>query len=68
MPSPMSQCNPGEWYFVIVCKKCGTRMPLLNDLSKGESHITRSYKFECPFCEHVDVYEGEDLERYEHSD
>lgn len=62
----LSVCEPYAWYLVITCKKCGTRQPLHRDPSRGKSALLRSYKWCCIQCQHTDVYEASDIERYEH--
>ena len=63
---PLSVCEPYAWYLVITCKSCGERQPIHRDTSKGKSALLRSYKWRCTHCQHVDVYEGNEIERYQH--
>jgi hypothetical protein len=63
---PLHVCEPHEWYLVVACKKCGTRGPMLRDFSHGQSEITAVYTWRCPICDHIDQYDSEDIERYQH--
>jgi len=65
-PMPLHVCEPGEWYLVVSCKNCGTRGPILRDLSEGHSEIIAVYTWRCPVCDHVDQYDSEEIERYQH--
>ena len=63
---PLHVCEPGEWYFVVTCNNCKTRGPLLRDPSKGQAEIVAVYTWRCPVCDHIDQYDAEDIERYQH--
>jgi hypothetical protein len=66
---PMSSCEPFAWYVVIRCEHCGTRQPLLRDLSEGKNSINAIYRVCCEKCGHVGHYDsdGEYVERYQHT-
>ena len=61
---PLHVCEPGQWYLVVTCKGCGTRGPILHDLSEGQSKIMAVYTWRCPMCDHIDQYDEDDIERY----
>jgi hypothetical protein len=63
---PLTHCEPGAWYLVVTCKSCQAKFPLFRDLSNGQPKIAATYKWQCPVCNHVDEYEPEDIERYQH--
>jgi hypothetical protein len=63
---PLHVCEPGEWYLVVTCRGCTTRGPLVHDLSRGQSTIKAVYTWRCPVCDHIDQYDSEDIERYQH--
>lgn len=63
---PLSACHPGEWYLVVTCTRCKTRSPILPDMSEGKAKINAVYAWRCPVCEHVDQYQGQQIERYQH--
>jgi predicted nucleic-acid-binding Zn-ribbon protein len=56
----------GEWYVVITCRSCESRQPIIHDLTRGQANINAIYTWTCPQCGHKDVYEGEDVELYQH--
>jgi len=56
----------GEWYVVITCRDCKSRQPIIHDLTRGQANINAIYTWTCPRCRHKDVYEGEDVELYQH--
>ena len=62
----LSDCEPGEWYLAVNCKKCKTKQPLFHDLSKGKAKIERAYKHRCDNCQHKGRYAPEEIERYQH--
>ena len=64
--SPMANCSPGEWHLVITCEKCGTRQPIIHDLSKREAAIIATYTCRCSACQHSADYASEVIERYLH--
>jgi predicted nucleic-acid-binding Zn-ribbon protein len=66
-PMPLSDCEPLRWYLVVTCKKCGHRQPLFRDPSHGKAPIRQTYNHRCEKCQHVDYYEPEEIERYQHS-
>lgn len=57
---------PGEWYILFTCSECKTRQILFPDLSGGRATLRATYKVECAKCGHLDKYESETLERYQH--
>ena len=57
---------PGEWYILFTCSECKTRQILFPDLSEGRASLRATYKVECANCSHIDRYESETLERYQH--
>jgi hypothetical protein len=66
MRSPMLEFEPGEWYLVVTCKKCKAHQPMLHDLTQGKSEIRGIYNWQCPLCQHLDYYDMEAIERYQH--
>ena len=64
---PLSVCEPDAWYLVIACKACGARQPLHRDVSQGKSALLRNYKWRCIECQHVDIYDPNEIERYQHN-
>jgi hypothetical protein len=63
---PLYICNPGEWYFVITCVKCGTCQPISHDPSQGKSKIHLAYRWTCLNCKNAAFYDCEVVERYCH--
>jgi hypothetical protein len=63
---PITACKPGEWYLVVACTACQTRSPILPDLTQGKAEIKAVYTWRCPVCGHVDQYDSEHIERYQH--
>lgn len=61
---PLSDCDPGEWYFVVICKRCKTKDALFRDPSKGEARIRRTYRHRCYSCKYVADYEPEEIVRF----
>jgi hypothetical protein len=57
---------PGEWYILFTCRECQTRQILFPDLSQGRANLRATYKVACTKCGHLDKYESETLERYQH--
>jgi predicted nucleic-acid-binding Zn-ribbon protein len=61
---PISDCQLGEWYLVVACKKCGERDVLFRDPSKGKGKIRQTYRHRCAKCQHTAYYEEDDIERF----
>jgi DNA-directed RNA polymerase subunit RPC12/RpoP len=57
---------PGAWYLMFVCRICKAKQVLFPDLSDGKSKIMGDYNVACQTCGHRDLYECENLERYQH--
>jgi len=53
----------GEWYIVITCSNCNSKVKLFRDLNNGTSNHKGSYVVTCPKCKHQGSYDGE---RYQH--
>ena len=58
----------GEWYLRYKCPNCQTMHVLFRDLTRGSGLVRATYLIECPTCRAREAYEGQDLERYHHSD
>jgi hypothetical protein len=50
----------------VTCRKCGHKQPLFRDTSRGKGRIRETYKHRCENCQRHDVYEPEEIERYQH--
>lgn len=64
---PLSDCVPGNWYFVVTCKKCAAKDALFRDVSNGKAIIRRTYRNRCFKCQHTDHHDPDEIERYHHS-
>ena len=70
-----SQTN-GIWPFAAETAKLSLpslqmaelTVAILRDLSEGQSKIMAVYTWRCPVCDHIDQYDSEDIERYQHPD
>lgn len=60
--------TPGEWYLRYVCPNCRTIHVLFRDLTRGVGLVRATYLIECPTCRTKEAYDGQDIERYHHSD
>ena len=63
----MRSLIPGHWYLRFTCEGCDAKQVLLADLSKGEARIRATYIVECSHCLYKGAYDGDDIERYQHS-
>jgi len=63
---PLSDCEPFEGYLIVTCKQCGHKQSLFRDVSKGKARIRQTYPHRCEKCQHREVYEPEEIERYQH--
>ena len=61
----LSDCLPGEWYFVVTCPNCKTRQALFKDPSKGKARVRQTYTHRCDTCGVLVSHEPEDIERWE---
>jgi hypothetical protein len=61
---------PGEWYFGIPCRRCGERVALLPDASRGQGPVVyrgsrwRLYRRRCPRG-HLMLYRLRALRRFQ---
>jgi predicted nucleic-acid-binding Zn-ribbon protein len=63
---PLTLCEPYAWYLVITCKHCGVRQPIHRDASQGKAALLRKYTCKCMQCGHIETYEPDEIERYQH--
>lgn len=57
----------GQWYFSVVCRICGSAVPLSHDASAGEAVWSdcrperARHSVKCPYCNVSDEYRTDEI-------